>query len=34
MITLQKVGNSMNRAVLEISGLSTDEKPVAEPWTN
>lgn len=30
MITLQKVGNSMNRAVLEISGLSTDEKPVAE----
>lgn len=28
MITLQKVGNSMNREVLEITGLSTDEKPI------
>ena len=30
MVTLQKIGSSMNRAVLEISGLSTDEKPVNE----
>nr|DAY85517.1 MAG TPA: hypothetical protein [Caudoviricetes sp.] len=28
MVTLQKVGNSMNREVLEITGLSTDEKPI------
>ena len=28
MVTLQRVGNSMNREVLEITGLSTDEKPI------
>lgn len=28
MVTLQKIGNSMNHEVLEITGLSTDEKPV------
>lgn len=28
MVTLQKVGDSMNRQVLEITGLSTDEKPI------
>lgn len=28
MVTLQKVGNSMNREVLEITGLSTDDKPI------
>ena len=28
MVTLQKIGGDMNRNVLEITGLSTDEKPV------
>ena len=28
MVTLQKIGGSMNREVLEITGLSTDDKPV------
>lgn len=28
MVTLQKIGGSMNRDVLEITGLSTDEKPI------
>lgn len=27
MVTLQKIGGDMNRNVLEITGLSTDEKP-------
>lgn len=27
MVTVQKIGSSMNREVLEISGLSTDDKP-------
>lgn len=28
MVTLQKIGNSMNREILEITGLSTDAKPI------
>lgn len=28
MVTLQKIGSSMNREVLEITGLSTDDKPI------
>lgn len=28
MVTLQKIGNSMNREILEITGLSTDDKPI------
>lgn len=28
MVTLQKIGNSMNREILEITGLSTDGKPI------
>ena len=28
MVTLQKIGGDMNRNVLEITGLSTDEKPI------
>lgn len=28
MVTLQKIGGYMNREVLEITGLSTDDKPV------
>ncbi len=28
MVTLQKIGDSMNRLVLELSGLSTDNKPI------
>lgn len=28
MVTLQKIGGDMNRNVLKITGLSTDEKPV------
>lgn len=29
MVTLTKIGNEYNALVLEISGLSTDKKPVA-----
>ena len=28
MVTLQKIGNYMNRAVLEITGLSSENKPI------
>ena len=28
MVTLTKIGNEYNAQVLEITGLSTDEKPI------
>lgn len=30
MITLNKISNSYNRQILEVLGLSTDEKPSAK----